>query len=66
MFPTGKLDPVISVGTGMLALTFLLGMTWSQNPMKTPGLFEHLATLILSVWLLVFAAYLFRNTGDEV
>ena len=55
-----------SVGTGMLALTFLLGMTWSQNPMKTPGLFEHLATLILSLWLLVFAAYLFRNTGDEV
>ena len=55
-----------SVGSGISALTFLLLMTWSQNPMKTPGLFEHLATLILSLWLLVFAAYLFRNTGDEV
>ena len=55
-----------SVGSGISALTFLLLMTWSQNPMKTPGLFEHLATLILSLWLLIFAAYLFRNTGDEV
>ena len=55
-----------SVGSGISALTFLLLMTWSQNPMKTPGLFEHLATLILSLWLLVFAACIFRNTGEEV
>ena len=55
-----------SVGSGISALTFLLLMTWSQNPMKTPGLFEHLATLVLSLWLLVFAAFLFRNGGEEV
>jgi hypothetical membrane protein len=56
-----------SVGTGISALTFfLLLMTWSQNPMKTPGLFEHLATLILSLWLLVFAACLFRNSSEAV
>lgn len=29
-----------SVGTGISALTFLLLMTWSQNPMKTPGNFD--------------------------
>ena len=53
-----------SVGSGISAMTFLLLMTWSQNPVKTTGLFEHLATGILSLWLLVFAACLFRD-GDE-
>lgn len=50
-----------SIGTGMLALIFLLLMSWGQSPIKSPGLFEHLATGILSLWLLVFAAHLFRN-----
>ncbi len=49
-----------SVGTGILALVFLLLMSWSQNPVNTPGLFEHLATGVLSLWLLVFAARLMR------
>ncbi|RNC68066.1 MAG: DUF998 domain-containing protein [Desulfuromonadales bacterium] len=49
-----------SVGTGILALIFLLLMSWSQNPVNTPGLFEHLATGVLSLWLLVFAAQLMR------
>lgn len=48
-----------SIGTGTLALIFLLLMSWGRNPIKTPGLFEHLATGILSFWLLVFAVYLF-------
>lgn len=48
-----------SVGTGILALILLLLMSWSQNPVKAPGLFEHLATLILSLWLFVLAAGLF-------
>ncbi len=50
-----------SIGTGPLALILLLLMSWGQSPMNTPGLFEHLATGILSLWLTVFAAYLFRN-----
>jgi hypothetical membrane protein len=50
-----------SIGTGPLALIFLLLMSWGQNPMNTPGLFEHLATGILSLWLIVFAAYLFHK-----
>ena len=49
-----------SVGTGILALIFLLLMSWGQNPVHTPGLFELLATGILSLWLLVFAARLMR------
>jgi hypothetical protein len=55
-----------SVGTGISALIFLLLMTWPQNPVKTPGLFEHLATLILSLWLLVFATGLVRNSDAAV
>ena len=49
-----------SIGTGILALVFLLLMSWSRNPANTPGLFEHLATGVLSLWLLVFAARLMR------
>jgi hypothetical membrane protein len=51
-----------SVGTGILALIFLLLMSWSRNPLNARGLFEHLATGVLSLWLLVFAAYLMRPT----
>jgi hypothetical protein len=47
-----------SIGSGLLAMIFLLLMTWSANPVRTPGLFEHLATAILSVWLMVFATRL--------
>ena len=53
-----------SVGSGISALTFLLLMTWSQNPLKTTGLFEHLATGILSLWLIVFAACLFLDSDE--
>ena len=55
-----KLFTWYSVGTGMLALTFLLLMSWSRNPLHAPGLYEHLATGVLSLWLLVFAARLMR------
>jgi len=44
-----------SVVSGSLALLFLLLMSWGENPMPAPGLFEHLATGILSLWVLVFA-----------
>jgi len=50
-----------SVGTGVLALIFLLLMSWSRNPVHAPGLFEHLASGVLSLWLLVFAARLIRS-----
>jgi len=49
-----------SVGSGILALAFLLLMSWDQNPVNAPGLFEHLATGVLSVWVLVFATRLMR------
>jgi len=54
-----------SFGTGVLALMFLILMTWKQNPVQAPGLFEHLATGILSLWLLVFAARLLRNSNVQ-
>jgi hypothetical membrane protein len=49
-----------SVGTGTLALIFLLLMSWTRNPLNAPGLFEHLATAVLSLWVLVFAVRLMR------
>lgn len=50
-----------SIGSGILALIFLLLMAWNDNPIEAHGLFEHLATLLLSVWLLVFAVYCLRQ-----
>ncbi len=50
-----------SVGTGILALIFLLLMSWTRNPLNAPGLFEHLATVVLSLWVLVFAVHLVRS-----
>lgn len=49
-----------SVGSGVLALFFLLLMSWAGNPAKAPGLFEHLASAVLSLWILVFAVCLMR------
>ena len=55
-----------SVGTGILALVFLLLMSWSRNPLHAPGLFEHLASGVLSLWLLVFATRLMRDPQPPV
>ena len=44
-----------SVASGTLALILLLLMTWPGNPVHVVGLFEHLATAVLSLWILVFA-----------
>lgn len=49
-----------SVGSGVLALIFLLLMAWAGNPVNAPGLFEHLASAVLSLWILVFAVCLMR------
>ena len=50
----------LSIGSGVVALVSLLLMSWSGNPLEAPGLFEHLATGVLSAWLLVFATRLVR------
>jgi hypothetical membrane protein len=50
-----------SIGSGLLALVLLLLMMWSARQAGTPGVFEHLATAVLSVWLLVFAARVARG-----
>lgn len=55
-----------SVGTGILALIFLLLMSWSRNPVNTPGLFEHLATGVLSLWLMVFAVHLMHASEQPL
>ena len=47
-----------SVWSGAVALVSLLLMSWAKDPELPPGLFEHLATVVLSVWLLVFAGHL--------
>ncbi len=51
-----------SVASGILALMLLLLMSSSRIPLDTAGLFEHLATGVLSLWLLVFAV---RLLGQE-
>jgi hypothetical protein len=33
-------------------------MSWAGDPSLPPGLFEHVATVVLSIWLLVFAGRL--------
>jgi hypothetical protein len=47
-----------SVACGAVALVSLLIMSRADNAALLPGLFEHLATVVLSVWLLVFAVRL--------
>jgi hypothetical membrane protein len=50
----------LSIGSGGVALVSLLLMSWRGNPFDAPGLFEHVATGVLSVWVFVFAASLVR------
>lgn len=54
-----------SIGSGTLALCFLLLMSWDGNPVKTPGLFEHLATGLISLWVMVFALRLMRGAPEK-
>jgi hypothetical protein len=44
--------------TGVIAATLLLAMSLEWSPV--PGLIEHLASALLSIWLLVLAARLLR------
>ena len=47
-----------SVGSGAVALVSLALMSWAPDATLPSGLLEHLATVALSVWLLVFASRL--------
>jgi hypothetical membrane protein len=49
-----------SVGSGALGLVFLLLMVWSAEPRGATGLYERLSSGVLSLWVLVFAARLWR------
>ena len=54
-----------SIASGLMALALLMLMSWAGNPVQAPGLFEHLASAALSVWVLVFALCLLRRSGVE-
>ncbi|MGZ4955907.1 MAG: DUF998 domain-containing protein [Methylobacter sp.] len=49
-----------SIVSGCLALIFLALMTWSAELRAGTGLYERLSTGLLSLWMLVFAARLWR------
>src|SRR5262245_12075011 len=51
----------LAIGCGIVALVSLLLMSWESNPWGGPGLFEHLATVVLSIWLFMFAVRAVRT-----
>jgi len=55
-----------SVGSGTVGLAFLLLMVWSAELRAGTGLYERLSSGVLSLWLLVFAARLWRLEADGV
>ena len=57
-FPTLRPLSSFSVVCGTVALVSLLLMSWASNPPLPPGFLEHLATVVLSIWLLMFAGHL--------
>jgi hypothetical membrane protein len=56
-----------SIGSGLLGLLFLALMALDDEARTATGLYERLATGVLSLWVLVFAARLWRlRNGDAV
>jgi hypothetical membrane protein len=55
-----------SVGCGIVGLVFLLLMAWSAELKAGTGLYESLSSGVLSLWVLVFAARLWRVKADSV
>jgi hypothetical membrane protein len=53
-----------STAAGLLATVLLLLMTWRANPYPLTGLYEHLATVVISVWTLALAVRLVRRAVD--
>lgn len=56
---------VFSVGCGTAGLVFLLLMIWSAELRAGTGLYERLSSGVLSLWVLVFAARLWRLEVDS-
>jgi len=57
---------LFSVGCGAVGLAFLLLMVWSAELRAGTGLYERLSSGVLSLWVLVFAARLWRLDADSV
>lgn len=55
-----------SIVSGCLALVFLALMTWSAELRAGTGLYERLSTGLLSLWMFVFAARLWRLKAYSV
>ena len=51
-----------SIASGLVALVSLVIMSSGDNPYA--GLFEHVATLVLSLWLLMFATLLSKTSSN--
>ena len=49
-----------SIACGIIAAVALTLMSWDDNPVRVPGFFEHLATAVLSVWILLLATSAIR------
>jgi hypothetical membrane protein len=54
----------VSTGAGLLTTALLLLMTWGANPYPLAGLYEHLATVVISVWTLALAIRLVRRATE--
>jgi hypothetical membrane protein len=54
----------VSTGAGLLTTALLLLMTWGANPYPLTGLYEHLATVMISVWTFALAVRLVRRAAE--
>jgi hypothetical membrane protein len=63
----GPLRPLssLSIGCGLVALGSLVLMSWDGNPFGHAGLLEHLATVVLSIWLFAVALRVVRLSDDR-
>ncbi len=57
---------LFSIGCGAAGLVFLLLMVWSAELRAGTGLYERLSSGVLSLWVLVFAAKLWRLDADSI
>ncbi len=57
---------LFSIGCGAAGLVFLLLMVWSAELRAGTGLYERLSSGVLSLWVLVFAARLWRLDADGI
>jgi hypothetical membrane protein len=55
-----------SIGTGLFGLVFLLLMSWSAESRAGTGLYERLSSGVLSLWVLVFAIWVWDSKSSGV